>query len=609
MTDARPSRLPRAATEALWAVGAGVVSMIGAIAALRLTPSLLTARWSAGSDDGTLHYILFTSATQAFPYADNPDLGFPHGLNVFFSGQVDVASAIVMALLGLVIHSGTTLLDVFDLLAFFGIGVTGTLFFRALRIRPLLAALFGVLFALAPYHFIRIGYGHAFIANYWAVPLAGILALVVAGGETDPFAGWAARASSVGARRLRRILPPTALAFLIALTGPYYFVFSLIVVGGVWLFTVLRGVLRRERLRALIVPTLSTVVLGAFVGIELVVLGLGYGQRYAPYFAARSPIESELYAGKLTTLLAPWTGTGIPRVGHLVGIYNRDSPLLPTTESPGTPVIAAIGLVLLVVALAATVVGGASLESRWFGRIALDARVRILGLASIWVGLFYIVTGFGIVVAIVVGPELRAWSRFSIFLILFGLAFVAILIDSLPARRGLRPAVIAVVVVVALVDQVAGVHRAVPLVPVVDRQAVAFVKDTARVLPRGCGIVQMPLKSFPDSGRIDGLNDYDEAKLYLVTPSGRLRWSYGSVTGTLGWDTWKDARTPAEFASAVHTSGACAVEVDMAGYIHHPNDWRSFVTAATGGTTPVVTSVERRFLLFEVPGHGDLAAP
>ncbi|RKR73255.1 hypothetical protein [Frondihabitans australicus] len=602
MTDARRSRLGGPVGEGVWAVAAGVVSVLAAALALRLTPSLLTARWSTGSDDGTLHYILFTSATQAFPYIDNPALGFPHGLNVFFTGQIDVASAVVIGLLALVIHSGTTLLDVFDLLAFFGIGVTATLFFRALRVSRPLAALFGVLFAVAPYHFIRIGYGHAFIANYWAVPLAGILALVVNGRETDPFAGWAAAATTSRGRRVRRILPPLVLTLLVALTGAYYFVFALIVVGGVWLVAAFRVLLRRDGARSLVVPTVTTGALGLLVGSELVVLGLGFGQRYAPYFASRSPVESEMYAGRLTSLLAPWTGTGIPVVGRLVAEYQRSSPVLKLTESPGTPLVASVGLILLMLALVAAVVGGTALERTWFGRVALDPRTRLLGLASVWAALFYVVTGLGIVVAVAVGPEIRAWSRFSIFLALFGLGFVAILVDRATSRRLVRPALVAVIVVVAVVDQLAGVHRAVPLTPVVDEQAASFVAAAEKALPAGCGVVQLPLKSFPDSGRIAGLGDYDEGRLYLATTDARLRWSYGSVTGTRGWDLWKNAGTPGAFASAVHRSKACAVEVDQVGFIGHPDAWRPYVSAATGGTTPAVTSDHRRYLLFTVPG-------
>ncbi len=598
-------RVPRAARGILLAVTTGLLSTVVAALALGLTPTALRERWQTGTDDGVLHYLLFTSATQRFSFADNPDLGFPHGLNVFFSGQVDVSSAIVMRLLSFAVPSGFTLLNLFVLMTFAGVGATGYAFFRALRVRPWLAVIFGALYSLAPYHFIRIGYGHAFISNYWAIPLVGILALVAAGDETDPFRDWAERGSTLRARRLRRFGPLVLLGFAVATTGGYYFVFGVIVVAGVWLVTALRTLLRRDGLRALAAPTWALGPLGVFVLIQLVVLNSGFGERFAPYFASREPVESELYAGKLLSLLLPWSGSRIPLLDRAGVKYADLSPIVPTTESPGTPLVASVGLILLAAALVALVVAGSSpaLRSTWFGRVVDDDRVRMLVVGTAWTFCFFIVSGLGVVVAVAIGPEIRAWSRLSVVLILFGLAFVAILVERTTPRRGLRLVVAALIVAVALVDQVAGVRRAVDVNPTADPVVSSFVARADALLPDGCGVVQLPLKSFPDSGTIGQLKDYDEALPYLYTEPGHLRWSYGSILGTKGWTIWQRSTTPETFAGAVRSTRACAVEVDRRGYTSDPAGWRALVRAATGSVAPAITSSDGRFLLFPVPGR------
>lgn len=617
-TSARPATARL--REAGFALVSGLISVIVAIAALRVTPGILGQRWQIGSDDGILHYLLFTSATQQFSYADNLDVGFPHGLNVFFSGQVDVSSALVMALLGLGIHSGLLMLNVFFLLGFVAVGITGYAFFRALRIRPWLSILFATIYSVAPYHFIRIGYGHAFIANYWAIPVVGILALVAAGPGTDPFRAWATRAATPRGVLLRQILPPALLGLLVATTGGYYFVFGVIVVGGVWLFTVLGTLVRRGSLRSLLVPTAAIVPLGAFVVVELVLLGTGFGQRFAPYFSSRQPFESELYAGKLVSLLAPWSGSRVPFLAPLGRLYADHSSTLKTAEAPGTPLVASVGLVLLSVALVVALVagrtapapgvaedddegGGLGLRATWFGRIVDDPRVRMLVVAMVWTFAFYIVSGFGIIVAALLGPEIRAWSRISIVLILIGLAFVAILVESMTARRGLRLVTVAVIVAVVFVDQLYGVHRAVALKPTTDASMTTFVARAEALLPRGCGIVQLPLKSFPDSGRIGNMGDYDEALPYLRTTDGELRWSYGAILGTRGWQIWQGAMSQKTFVAAVGSTKACAIEVDRAAYVNDRHGWLPFVRGATRTVTPTVTSPDGRFLLFPVPGN------
>jgi hypothetical protein len=599
-------RIPRAVHGVLLASATGLLSTVVAVLALGLTPASLRERWQSGTDDSVLHYLLFTSATQQFSFADNHDLGFPRGLNVFFSGQVDVSSAIAMRLLSLAVPSGFLLLNLFVVLTFAGVGATAYAFFRALRIRPWLAVLFGALFSLAPYHFLRIDYGHAFLANYWAVPLVGILALAAAGDETDPFRAWAERGSTLRARRLRRYGPLVLLGLAVATTGGYYFVFGAIVVGGVWLVTVLRAVLRRDGLRSLAAPTWALGPLAIFVAIQLVVINSGFGERFAPYFAAREPVESELYAGKLLSLVLPWTGSRIPLLDRAGVKYDQLSPILRTTEAPGTPLVASVGLILLAVALVGLVAAGSTpaLRSTWFGRVVDDARVRMLVVGTAWTFCFYVVTGLGVVVAVVIGPEIRAWSRLSIVLILFGLAFVAILVERITPRRGIRLLVGALIVAVALVDQVAGVRRAVDVDPTADPVVASFVAKADALFPDGCGVVQLPLKSFPDSGTIGQLRDYDEALPYLYTKPGHLLWSYGSILGTRGWTIWQRSTTPATFAAAVRSTKACAVEVDRRGYTSDPAGWRLLVGAATGTATPTITSSDGRYLLFPVPGRG-----
>ena len=97
------------------------------------------------------------------------------------------------------------------------------------------------------------------------------------------------------------------------------------------------------------------------------------------------------------------------------------------------------------------------------------------------------------------------------------------------------------------------------------------------------------------------MRDYDEALPYLYTPAGDLRWSYGSIIGTRGWDYLGSVTNPATFSAAVRSSGACAVYVDTAAYSRARDAWKPYVAAVTdGGIDPLVRSSSGRFLLFPV---------
>lgn len=597
-----PTLLRRAAVEAAWAVAAALVSVLGAVLAMRLRPGELFLRWQIGGDDQILHYTLFTSATQAFSFDGNPALGFPDGFNAFFSAQIDVSSAFVISVLALVVRDGILLLNVFYLLTFAAVALTGYLFFRTLRTRPSVAAFVAVLLSLLPYHFLRISSGHAFLANYWAIPLVGIMVLMVAGPRTDPFRAWAQRGRTRRSRILRSVAPGVVLALLVASTGGYYYVFAVLILGTTWAVSTVAGVLSRERLGVLAVSSIPVLALVAFVGLSLFFFSLDFGDRHSPYFTTRIVGESEIYAGKLILLGLPWAGSGLPFASDLLASYVRQSGVMPTTEPPGLSVLASLALLVTLLALPITAIsGGRAITATAVGRFFSDARVRILAVATLVALLFYTVTGLGIVVSLVAGPTIRAWSRVSIVIAVLVLGVLALLLDRITAKFAARKVVVAVLAVVAVMDQVSGAVAAVPTGPTSDTEMHAFVARADELLDDGCGVVELPLKSFPDSGKIGALADYDEALPYLATEDGHLRWSYGAVKGTVGWDVWGDVDDPASFARAVAASGACAIYVDTAGFTNDPDGWRADVLAATGDGEPEVTSSSGRWMLFTVP--------
>ena len=591
-------------------------ALLLAVIALRVSPADLSERWQIGGPDGVLHYVLFTNSTQAFAYATNPALGFPAGLNAFFTAQIDVQSALAMSVLAAATHDGIIAQNVFALGTFATAALGGYLFFRALRIRRWLSALFGVLFSLAPYHFIRIAYGHTFIANYWVVPLAGILVLMAAGPRTDPFAGWAGRAMTRRGRVVRTAVPPVILSIVVASGSPYYFVFAVIVVCGVWMLAALTALLNRpdgrtSALRASARSAPAPAALVLFVGITLAVMSGGYGVRYASYSAGRVVAESEYYAGKLMSLLLPWQGSAVPGAARLANHYAAESGVLQTTEAPGSSIIASIGIVALFAVVFIAVFAGARRAQQikgggpdgWLSRLLQDARVTVVASAMLWAFLFFIVSGLGVVVAMVAGPQIRAWGRLSIFLILFGLAFVAVALNSVSRRRVLVLATTGVIVVAAF-DQIVGVGSTLPLNPTADAETKAYVAAADAALPDGCGVVQLPLTSFPESGSVGAMPEHEQAMPFLYSRPGSLKWSYGSVAGTYGWNIWKGATDPASFAAAVSASGACAISVNLDGYSDNPDAWKVDVVAAGADAEhPIVTSPSGTILLFAATGR------
>ncbi|QHC63569.1 hypothetical protein GSU69_13355 [Rathayibacter festucae] len=580
-----------------------VVATVLGMLALRVGVDQLGLRWTFGGADQVLHYAIFSSARDVLPFFPNDRLGFPEAQNLFFAPLFDPWSAAFVALVGPFTLDGVWLFNLYSLAGFPAAGATAYLFYRALRLRRPTSLVLGVLTAILPYHFFQLALGHPFLANYWSVPLIGVLLLVIGGDATDPLRRWT---SGVAGRRrhVLRGLLVLVLAIAVAWTQSYYFVFGAIVLGAAWAVAVVTVLVRRAPLRTLAWPTFALGALVVLIAVQLLALSNDQGDRYEKYFQGRSAQESEIYGGKIQNLLLPAPFSGFGPLAALARGYENSSEVVPTSENPATAVVVSVAflIVLLVVLVILFSAGRPALERRSrLGELVADARVGLLSQAFLVGLLFFVVAGLGAILAYVVSPEIRAWSRFSIVLSVLALGVAGLAMEALAPRLRLLLPILAVVAVVGLVDQVGGASTGIDVEATGDSALRSFVDESEAVLRSDCGVVQLPLKDFPETGAIGDMGDYDEALPYVYSSDeDGLRFSYGAVRGTHSADDWDDATTTRAFEREYDASGACAVLVDTAAYVDDPDGWRAFVEAVADPDAPAVTSddADQRWLLF-----------
>lgn len=590
--------------ELVWASATGLVSLIAGAVTLGITPTTLGQRWQTNiADDQTQHYLVAKAITDVPLLGPNAHMGFPTYQNLFFAPNYDPASAVFMIFQSLFTHNGVLILNVYHLLGFFTVAFVAYFFFKALRVRRFIAIFFALVFALAPYHFQRVSFGHGFVANYWAVALLGILLLMVAGPKTNPFEGWIGTAQSRAMRAWRRWLPIVTLTLLVSLSLSYYFVFAAIILAAVLAVRLVITLAEREKLRTLLWPFLTIASLLLFVGVQLAILSLDFGDRYAQYFGERSAGESEIHAGKITTLVLPWVGSGFTALGNITRHYIGSSTVSIYAEPPGTPIVAAGAMILIVIFILVRLVHTRTGNSPTaLGRFVTDDRANVLAAAFFWGLLFFTVSGLGAIFAFVVSPEIRAWVRMSIVLIMLALGFFAVFIDRVLKPLKFAVPVVAVLAVIAVVDQLGGVGSTIDLQPTDDASLRTFVSDAEQLLDDGCGVVQLPLHSYPASGPVGGMSDYNQALPYILSTDNSLRWSYGAVVGSHAGDYWENVTTPDEFEAKITDSGACAIEVDLAAYPDDQSAWRDLVETVADPDDPAIVSGDdaHRYLLFTV---------
>jgi len=503
-------------------------------------------------------------------WLENPDLGAPSGQQLYdFPNLVgDSLHLALFKLLGVFSSDPVLILNLFFLLSFPLVALMSFLVLRQLGIRAAVALVCSVLYALAPYHFWR-GEPHVFLGAYYSVPVGAYLVLSLLSGR----ALFTRRARTGGPRLLawasKRSLVTLMLCLLVACAGTtYYAAFT-----GMLLIAVMVLILvTRRDIRALIQ---GSIVVGLIVGFLLLssLPNLMYGFENGPNHevAVRAVGQSEVLGLRLIQMVFPAPGHQVDAIADFAQNYyfGGDGRNLAKSEGPSQSLglIATVGFLwLLLVALAGC------LSPRWqIGRLEQH---RQLATATVIAFLIGTVSGFSLVFAYLVSPQIRSWNRISIFIAFFAIAAIALLLDSLLERIRVRGGgmvlvgiVLSSVLLIGLYDQ--SNNGFVP-----DYWAAkdeysndaAFVSAIDDELPSQAQVFQLPYVPFPEYGRFNEMGDYELLRPYFH--GGDLRWSYGAVTGRPDADWQADLlnKPTEELVDTIIAKGFDGLYIDRRGY-------------------------------------------
>lgn len=574
---------------------AAVVSLVLTVPVLRLWRADLGIPF-AYSGDANSHGMLFKAVLDHGWYERNPNLAAPYvqrfndfpmpdNLHLAVAKVMDVAFDSYGAVLNLYFLAG------FGLSAFFA-----ALVLRLIGLSRGVALVLAVLYAFAPYHFIR-GEAQLFLASYYAVPL-GILMALGALGHVDLFPR---RAESSGWRSYVTWRAATTLGMcvLVGSSSAYYGAFAVILVA---VATLGQGVGSRDR-RALVVgglvATAITLTVAANVAPDLLWARSHGSNSEAVY---RAPGDTETYSLKLTQLLLPSPHHRIDALASISQRYLRDFPI-PSEPHP-LGAAAAAGVVYLVGLAGVTLLRGRPRTDH------LPLHLAVLTVASL---LAAMTGGLASLFELVFIPILRGWNRIAIFIAFLGLAGVGLLLDGLRSRwlhrRPLAFAgVLLAVLGLGLLDQTSPAF--VPDYPGIRTafQADAdFVERIEQALPAGGMVFQLPYVEFPEAGPRYGMVDYDHFRGYLH--SDTLRWSYGGMKGRIeaDWAASVAAAPPADALPRLAAVGFDGIYIDRAGYADQGAAVEAGITAVLGEAPQV--SRNGRLSFFDLTDHrGDLLA-
>ncbi|HXU06358.1 MAG TPA: hypothetical protein VN903_35625 [Polyangia bacterium] len=503
-------------------------------------------------------------------YLTNPQLGAPGVLTLHDFPQADAIHLLAIKVMSLFSGDWALLFNVYYLLGFPLIAVSSLAVLRNFRVAPLPAAVASLLFALLPSR-VLIGETHFFLAIYYQVPLAILVALWVAGEDPPLLAPGSRPWRPRLALRSRRSVGAIAIALLVSGTGVYYAFFAgaLIVAAGVW-----TAIDRRSPRHALAGAAVCAVIVAGLGAQSAPTLLYRHRMGPNPEAAARPIGEAEIYGLKITPLLLPVNDHRIPALANLKARYDRATATPAEVSVTGLGVVGAAGFLSLLGFLLRLRRRRADRDGVETDGVEPDDDRRPLwaALARLNLAALLLATtgGFGVLFALLVSPQIRTYARMHVYIAFFALFGVALLLDRLlraRPRAGLLAS--AAVLFVGLADQTTPA-----MVPWYARRArdfhadASFVRDLEARLPAGAQIFELPYLRFPEAGGVPGttLMDYDPLRPYLH--SRTLRWSYPAMAGRSG-DDWTRAVADQPIPDLVRTLvdvGFDGVVVDRSGY-------------------------------------------
>ena len=518
---------------------------------------------------------------------NNPRSGYPFGSSFLDFPGSDAGDFLFLKMLGLMTGKYYAATNLFFLLGFSIVTAATYITLRTLHLKPCLSIAGGLIFAFAPFHFLRLE--HLFFTWYFVVPIFFYIG----------FKMFYLR--PIGNYLLAFKKPFLAWGLcLIALSsfGIYYTLFGAIVI----FVSSLVGSIRSGRFTNILIGLIATgaLTLGIAINTAPNIFYSAHLNKNSEV-AIRGIHEAEFYGFKITQLILPIKSHHIQKFAELTNTYNSSTPLVNENTSATLGILGVLGLLIMSACLVTSAAGQ-----------RVDSRLALLSLLSLVLLLFGTIGGLGSLFAIFISPSIRGWNRISIFISFAAISIFLITLQLLLEKysglikwRTSLPLIATIVTLFGFYDQTNWACK--PCNNNVRNSfnmSRDFIRGIEVALPPGSAVYQLPYIPFPETPLLNGLGPYEP--LTGFSDSDNLLWSSGGMKGRPG-DLFYRAlsKEPIETQlEVIRKLGFDGIYVDRRGYSDHGDHVISELSKLIGA--PTLERTDKLVVFFKIrPSSGE----
>jgi hypothetical protein len=477
-------------------------------------------------------------------FLNNPYLGAPGIATGYFNSAAQTSSihSVIMKFIGVFVSDAVRVQYYYYFLNFSLISFTAYVSCRLLRVSRLFSVSVAILFSLSLY---RLTYFYfAFISNYFMVPLAIVVVVWCAKGEylNDGENTFGEIIQQL--RKSRKIWFSTLVVFLMAVSDGYYAFFTALLLGLSSALVFFHK--RHKRLWNSFVPLgFAGLIIGTamLVMIPITHYRNANPEEFYPGGVQDSaltihPFEAEIYASSLKVMLTPNLRHRVPWIAHIAEKMRQSGAAARKFGYPMSGQLGGLASVCFLLLMSIFLFPKWILENKFAnvrsGVPRSDEAGAVLYILGMMAGFIFVtetIGGVGSLIALFY-PSIRAYERFSIFLIFVVLLaaafFLTYKLSENAKNKPLTAAILALVTVIFLLDQIP-VNLA---HSVTSPDAKRFLAERALVhtvekqLQAGDMVYQYPYAQYMAPSSYYGMGSQAQMRSYLHSHS--LRWSNGA---------------------------------------------------------------------------------